>query len=279
MKSDFERTLLEARGTVKSGYLMLINNVGKATALITFAVSVLVTFTEVSFESFTGESFTGTLLLMLLSSYLIFFSMESAGEKLGMQEEAFVKVNEKYKKLCAALPPESIGKLRDFCIAYSKEELKYRKESTLTAAGLSAEDLLRYKNGEAYCRADRRVFRAVEKMRGHNLTPRELLSEDRCQRRAELENPEGKKLLSLFMKMIPTTLCMIFTVSIILTAKETLDAVSIIEGIIKLSSLPVIAMRGYFNGYSYATERLPSYIDMKSRLLENFLLKAGVVCE
>ena len=272
MKSDFERALLESGNMIKSGYTALINNVGKVSALITFAVAILVTFTEVSFEDFSGESFTGTMCLMLIASYLIFFSMESAGERLGAESEEFTKINNRYLGLCSEIPPGSIAALRAFCADYSREELKYRKEMALMSAGLCYADLEEYERGADFGAKERRVFEKIKKMQGRTLTPRELLSRKRW-RGGELDNPEHSKLLSLLLKMIPTTLCMIFTVSIILSAKESLDAVTVIEGIIKLSSLPIIALRGYYNGYSYVTERLAGYTEMKSKLLESFLAK------
>ena len=274
MKGDFERSLLESGNMIRSGYTALINNAGKLSALITFLVAILVTFTDVSFEEFSQEGFTGTLLLMLISSYLIFFSMESAGERLGFESEEFISENKRYLELCERIPPDSIAALRAFCIDYSKEELRYRQDTTLMAGGLSRKDFEEYLTGKEFNLKERRVFERVKKMRGHTLTPRELLSRVKA-KGSELTNPEGAKLISLFIKMIPTTLCMIFTVSIILTAKDTLDAVSIIEGIIKLSSLPVIALRGYLSGYTYVSERLIPYVNLKSRLLEGFIGRLG----
>ena len=50
-----------------------------------------------------------------------------------------------------------------------------------------------------------------------------------------------------------------------------LSAADIIESILKLSSLPVIAFRGYAQGYSYIKDyEIPMY-NTKRRVLEAFL--------
>lgn len=60
------------------------------------------------------------------------------------------------------------------------------------------------------------------------------------------------------------------TVSVILTAKEGLDAATVIEGILKLSTLPVVGFRGYANGYSYVRKSFIPWIETKKRLLEAY---------
>ena len=68
---SFERDLLDVGGVMKRGKSYLVSNGGKIIALITFIVSVIVMFTDISFSSFASYSFFTTLLLMLFSSYHI----------------------------------------------------------------------------------------------------------------------------------------------------------------------------------------------------------------
>jgi hypothetical protein len=65
--------------------------------------------------------------------------------------------------------------------------------------------------------------------------------------------------------------------AVILTAKDGLGTAEIIEGILKLSTLPVAAMRGYAAGYEFIRERLVRWIEMKTRLINAFLASQG--CE
>ena len=82
MKDDIDIGLLSTGALVKKGYSFLIANVGKTVALITLAVTALVSFTEISFSAVGTEHFTSTLIMMLIASYIMYFSLEDAGEKL-----------------------------------------------------------------------------------------------------------------------------------------------------------------------------------------------------
>jgi hypothetical protein len=55
-----------------------------------------------------------------------------------------------------------------------------------------------------------------------------------------------------------------------LTAKDGLTATAVIEGILKLSTLPVVGFRGYAAGYSYIRRSYIPWIETKSRLLEAY---------
>ena len=64
---------------------------------------------------------------------------------------------------------------------------------------------------------------------------------------------------------------MIFTVSVILTAKDDMSLSTIIEGIIKLSALPVVGFKGLLDGYGFAKEHKSLWLETKARLLESFV--------
>ena len=72
---------------------------------------------------------------------------------------------------------------------------------------------------------------------------------------------------------------MLFTASIVLTAKESLNVQSVIESIVKLSALPIVAFRGYSEGYFYAKSGGVLWLETKARLLESFLMKEKAKCE
>ena len=66
MKDKFDLSLLDAGTLIKKGYGAVVANIGKVVATITVIVSALVLFTDISFSDFGKESFTSTLLVMLL---------------------------------------------------------------------------------------------------------------------------------------------------------------------------------------------------------------------
>ena len=159
---------------------------------------------------------------------------------------------------------------RKFCMEYSSEELEYRKKAYISSHALSLTDFERYEKGEKFSTKEMKVFKKAKGMKAVTLTPKTLLTKDRESKGRELVNPEKFKLLHLIIKLIPTTVCMTVTVSAILTAKEGLNAATVIEGILKLSTLPVVGFRGYANGYSYVRKSYIPWIETKKRLLEAF---------
>ena len=97
MKDGLDLGILSSGALVKRGYSFLIANVGKTVALITLIVCTLISFTEISFSEFGSESFTGTLVMMLIASYVMYFSLENAGEKLGREGGHYKSVSEGYE--------------------------------------------------------------------------------------------------------------------------------------------------------------------------------------
>lgn len=272
-KDSFERGMLEYGAIMKQGYAAIIENSGKIIAVIAAIVASLVTFADITFVELTASSFTTTLLVLLLASYIIYFSLEDAGERLGEGTEEFKLSYERYINARARITPDMIGFLRRFCLDYSKDELNYRRQGYLCSKGFSAEEYEAYRRGAKASRRECKIFRHAERMTSVKLSPIDLLSRERVAKRSELENPEGRKFLYLFLKLLPSTLCMIFTASIILTAKPDLNVSVIIDGAIKLSTLPIIGFKGYESGFQYARRTKALWLETKARLLEDFLEK------
>jgi hypothetical protein len=243
-----------------------------------------------------GAELGADLLVMLVASYVIYFSLEGAGERLGRDTELYKEA----ERLCRAkqkeIPGDAIGRLREFCIRYSREELDYRRRAALMAAGLTSADYLGYigKRGEepgereegstggdegggvrAFGRKEKQVLRKTARMKPVALSPVTLLGGGVSGSGSELKNPERHKLLHLFVGLIPTTLCMLFTVSMMITAKSGLDTGTVISGIVKLSTLPMIAMRGYSKGYDYSRHTLTAWLETKTKLLSAFIGECG----
>lgn len=271
MKSKIDISILESADIIKKGCSFIANNAGRVIALITFIIASLVIFTDVSFCDFSAKSFCTVMVLILIASYIIYFSLEDAGEKLGEESEEYIKAKESYLSILSDIGGEKIEPLRVFCKDYSLRELEYRRENLLISAGLTRAEYERYKSGEKCSKGDIRVFKRVEKQRAVTLTPSMLLTKERLNLKSELKNPESTKFFHLFLKLIPSTICMAVTVSVVLSAKESLTAVDVIDGLLKLSSLPIIGFRGYSQGYVYTKKNISAWLDTKTSLLTAFL--------
>ena len=271
MKNTFDSTILDTGRVIKRGYSFFLENAGKTVALLTGFIVTLVTFTEVGLCDVGTADYTSTLILMLIASYIIYFSLEESGEKLGRESEEYRTAAEEYSKRRKILREADVYELRSFLYDYAREELLYRQKNTLMAKGFSTKDYEAWQKGEKFPHRAVRTFRAVKRMRPVKLTPKQLLTRERAEGRSELTSPEGRKLFTLIVKLIPSTVCMIFTLSIMLGAKDGMTAEFIIESLLKLSCLPVIGLKGYTQGYAYAKGDLVLWIETKTRLIDTYI--------
>lgn len=271
MKQSFEESLLGSGEMMRKGYSYLASNMGKTVAVITLVVATVVSFTEIGFCDVRAASFTSTLVMMLIASYVMYFSLEDAGERLGRESAEYSSALAAYLKSRSKINGSHIPALRAFCLKYRNEELEYRRESLIFSLGYTREEYEAYREGAAVSKKMRRDFKRVDRIRRADLTAAALMSRDgRCSG-GELKNPENGKILSLFLRMLPSTVCMIFTVSVMISTRDGMSAGAVIECILKLSTLPIIGLRGYSTGYEYATVTDCAWLETKTELLDAFL--------
>ena len=274
MKDKFEISLLESGEIMNRGAMMLVNNVGRIVAAITLIISALVLFTDIRLADFGTESFSSTLAVMLISSFMMYFSMNEAGENAGERCEEYKSALGVYEELVKKVGGDKISALRKFCKSYSVDELRYRRESFLIKYGYGTDEYEAFKQGEKQTGRARRVFHRADKFRAIPLSPKTLLSAELSKDRSELSNPEKFRFLSMILKLLPTTVCMTVTVSVILTTKDNLSLAVILDGLFKLSSLLLIGFKGYVSGYNYKKQRITLWLETKARLLDAFLKSA-----
>ena len=270
MKDGLDLGIITSGALVKKSYSFLVANVGKTVAVITLFITALVSFTEIGFSDFGSESFTSTLLMMLLASYIMYFSLEDAGEKLGRENEEYKTASDNFDALRGKIGGDDIVALRRFCLDYREADLDYRRCNMLFSLGYTEDEYKSYLNGEITDKRMQKELSRVKKIKRAELDASNLLS-PLHRYDSELRNPETYRLLHMLIRLIPSTVCMIFTVSIVIQTRDNLTAAGIIEALIKLSTLPVIGLKGYAAGYQYATESEKSWIEVKSRLLGSFI--------
>ncbi len=248
----------------------VIRNAGKLIALVTVLVAILLTFTDVHLGSLAGNDLTGELVMMLVAAYLMYFSLEDAGEKLGKETKEYEKAAAEYEEIRSSIGAEDAQRLRDFCMEYSEGELEYRKRSALVSAGLTEKQMQEWLSGEPVDRRSRRIFKRVAKMKAIPLTPSILLSSGKAAERSELASPEKFKIARMAVGLLPTTVGMFITVSVMLTMKDGLTAEGVIEGLLKLATLPIVGFRGYSSGYAHVRGHCITWLETKTRILRTF---------
>ena len=272
---DFEKQLLNSSENLKAGFSKILKNLGQAVAAVTAAVAVIITFTEVAFPTLDINSLAPSALALLLCSYIIYFSLEDAGEKLAEESEEYKSARLRFKNAAEKISGENITEFRAYLENYAKEELNFRRRGMLTSQGISYEEFQNYlslsnQERSKIPKEKRRALDAVAKEKLVKITPRDILSEERTKRGSELENPEKKKLAGLILKLLPSTLCMLITVSVVLDVRTDMTLSDILNGVIKLAALPMIGFRGYSQGYLYGKNSLSAWLSTKAEIIEGF---------
>ena len=270
MKDDIDIGLLSTGALVKKGYSFLIANVGKTVALITLAVTALVSFTEISFSAVGTEHFTSTLIMMLIASYIMYFSLEDAGEKLGREGETYREAARKFTALREQIGCKDVAELRSFCLRYRNAELEYRRANMLFSLGYTEEEYKSFLSGAHTDVKTAKAMRRVKNIKVADLSAASLLSADHYTE-SELKNPKRAHVLSTLQRLVPSTVCMLFTVSVMISVKDNLTVSGVIEALLKLSTLPIIGLKGYSGGYEYTIGAEKAWLETKSSLLEAFL--------
>ena len=274
-----ELDVFPSEGGEKSHVGAIISTLGKLVALISAAVAVLVTFTDISFGGFGTKEITTVLAVLMISAYVIYFSLEDAGERRGEESEEYKNAAERHERLCDALSPDMIPELREFLTEYTFKEAASRRRAYLLRAGYSEEEYLEYLDGNRVKGHARRVMRRAKRIRPAGLSVQDLVSRGKPKNRGELVNPERRARVRMLLKLLPTTLCMVVTVSVALSLKTDLGAEEICEGIMKLSTLPIAGARGYISGLTYTKEVRAGWLSTKSRILDGFLATQGLTSE
>lgn len=70
---------------------------------------------------------------------------------------------------------------------------------------------------------------------------------------------------------LPSLVCMAVTVSVAVRLKDGMTAQVIAEGILRLSALLSVGIKGYLQGYAYVRDSLTGWLTTKAKLLEAFL--------
>ena len=248
MNSDFEKSILEGGRIMQKTQSFLVENMGKTIALVTGMIAVLVSFTEIGFCDISSRDFTLNAIFMLICTYIMYFSLEDTGERTGKTSAEYVERENEFKAIQKKIDSSKIGSLRDFLKDYKMQEYRYRRENLILAYGLSVEEYENMCKLEKLTLRQRMIIRKVERLKPIDITPKTLMARSIGEGGSEIANPKSARLFKIILNLIPSTLCMLFTVSIMLSAKDNLTTSDIIDSIVKLTTRPAIALKGYCQG-------------------------------
>ena len=160
-----DEALLSGSESFKGKLVSLVNNMGKAVAAIAAMVAALITFTDITLSELSLTTFVPSLIAMLICSYVIYFSMEDAGEDLGKSSEEYIAACKKYKNEREQIGGMDIEPMRSFCNTYAKEELVFRKEGMMLTYGISKEEITAFAHSLKASKSKRSVMHLLVNLR------------------------------------------------------------------------------------------------------------------
>lgn len=268
MKTTFDEELINYSDKLRGAYTNLLRDLSKIVALVTALIAALLVFVDIEFLGIGTREFSTTLLLVLISSYVCYFSLAETGERLYEDTEEHRDRLCRYKKITSRITIGMLPALREYLSDYTADELTFRQGQMLLSEGLSTEELAAYKRGEITDKR-RRPLKRIAAAKRLPLTPEGLLTVE-TRERGGVSDPRLTKYPELLLRLLPGTLCMLLTASVVLTFKE-MSPEAIAQGILKLSTLPIVCLRGYASGYNYKRYKEAPFIEAKIRILEGFL--------
>lgn len=271
-----EDGLITADTLTRRGYGVIIKNTGKVIAIITAIVALLLSFTDIKLSELGTADLTSNIVVMLISSLIMFFSLEDAGERLCEGSDEYKKIFAEYEESIAKIRGEDISALREYCDEYSRLELNARINAQLLRSGISREEYESYLDGVSFDKRKVRVMKRVSRLKAYPITPESLLTSSESVTKCELYDTSRFKLLKMSVKLLPTIVCTLLTVSVALSMKEGLSPSVIIESVIRLLTLPIVALRGYSTGYNYSRNVGMPRLKTKTRILSSFARERAV---
>ena len=253
----------------------LTSHIGRAIAVLATVVCAVFTFAEIAFVDISLGNFTVDALVICSLAVIMYLSLESEGETLGKSQEEYQKAKKEADTLSQEVKGDDIIALREYLLSIYEGELKAREDRLLLAYGLSREELLRYREGERFGNKKSRQLRRVAKTTSRAITPNELLFfEGSCQEEISSAPNRRGRMLGL-ARILPSILCTLLTVAVMIDFKEGFTLRLMLEGVLKLSALLSMGLRGYLAGIHYVNEVLTPYHKLREKLLDAFLRKRG----
>ena len=253
----------------------LLRHVGKIIALLCIVIAATLTFTDVTLIGVFGPETVSTLVIMSVSAVLIYCSMQSEGEGAGRECERYRALIEEGRRLSGKVRGPLHGELACFLEEYLRADAERRRHRLLRAHGITEQAYDAYLAGTYPNKKHRHVLRRARRIRPRELPVEVLLSEE-AEDNAVLFGPKRGRGMRTLTRLLPSLFGMLITLSVVIEWKTGLTGEVILEGVLKLSALLTVGLRGYVDGYRYVAQSLCAFIGNKNRLLDTFLLSKEI---
>lgn len=265
--------MLDTGGLLDKSKKHLLTHIGRAIAVLTVVLAVILTFAEVTIVSDLTRRLTSEIAVLTVAAVLMYFAMQTEGELSARQTEEYRRQKEAARSAAEAVSADKILALSAYLERYIQGELSSRRRSLLYTYGYTEEDYAAYLAGARSSIAQaRRIFRRARRMRPIHLSVGSLLC-DAEEHESTLTSPHAHRGLLTISRLVPSLLGMLVTVSVIIEWHDPITLSVIMQGAVKLCALLSVGLKGYLDGHKYVLGALVSHLSHKSRLLHAFLIE------
>ena len=261
MTNDSERLLSATLSSFSKGRQRLFSHIGLLVAAIALLAAALVTFTDISLLSLTAESLTLQMAVYAAVTAVMFLSLEEEGERAGRGEEAYKEAVRSFRAAEGRVLPSQYAALEKFCRKYAEEELADRRAHFLLCEGIS----------DPSAPLPARVQKRLRRLKPLSISAAALLEKEMRAAPSPLQSPDGRRKRRMAFKLFPSIACTVFGIGIAIGVRDALTPSAVAEGLLRIATLLIVALRGYLTGYLFVGESEIPFLQAKTRLLERFL--------
>ena len=258
--------LLARSGTILCFLIILVNVIYNFVAKIDLTVSVML-------------SVTAEAAVYVVSAAALFLLCKESGTQEGRRTEAYKTAMAAYKTVREAVTCR-VRELTEWCIEYTKEEQRNRREEILapndiryeeyeqTYKGLSARELKKL----PLLPWQRRAIVQANRVRPYRVTARKLLTGHSVHAsHAHAMHPRTEEAIETSAKLSKTAICALFLVNAAFAvAFETNIAVIVVKVLFRAIMLIYACFSGYSTGYRIQSVTAVAYTNEQTELLTLF---------
>lgn len=251
----------------------LLDHIGRATAFFAIVICAIFTFTEIAFVDISFEKFTVEGIVILVMAMVMYLSLESEGEAYAKGQNGYLEAKGCADALAVKVRGDALPDLRKYLLHVYEDEVRAREDRLLLMYGLTRAELEKYRQGERFGKKKSHQLRCVAKTTSRALTPSELLFFEGVGGEEITSAPRKRGRFLGIVRILPSVLCTLLTVGVMIDLKDGFSLRLILEGILKLSALLSMGLRGYLAGVHYVGDVLTPYHKVREKLLDAFLQK------
>ena len=251
----------------------LLDHIGRATAFFAIVICAIFTFTEIALVDISLKKFTVEGIVILVMAMVMYLSLESEGQAYAKGQKGYLDAKGCADALAAKVRGDSLPELRKYLLCVYEDEVHAREERLLLSYGLTRGELEGYRRGERFGKKKSHQLRCVAKTTSRALTPGELLFFEGVGSEEITTAPQKRGHLLGIVRVLPSMLCTLLTVGIMIDLKDGFSLRLVLEGVLKLSALLSMGLRGYLAGVHYVSDVLTPYHKVREKLLDAFLQK------